>query len=229
MRPLTESIPKALVPVLGRPFVDWQLELLTAQGVDSVTYCVGYRSDLLRAHVGDGSRHGVSVTWVDEGEQLRGTAGALRLAYEEGALEDAFFVLYGDSYLPLDLRAVEAAWRKSGLPALMTVLRNDGRWDASNTIYADGAVMLYDKSRPEQRRPAMRWIDYGLSVFTRDVVASKIPTATKADLAALLRDLSVAGSLAGFEVRERFFEVGSPAGLRDLEDHLSRLDATPRQ
>jgi len=228
MRPLTESMPKALVPVLGRPFVDWQLELLTAQGVDRVTYCVGYRSAPLRAHVGDGSRHGVSVTWVDEGEHLRGTAGALRLAYEEGALEDAFFVLYGDSYLPLDMRAVEAAWRKSGLPALMTVLRNDDRWDASNTIYANETVVLYDKSRPEQQRSSMRWIDYGLSVVTDDLVATKIPTATKADLADLMRDLSVAGSLAGFEVPERFFEVGSPAGLKDLEDHLSRLDGTPR-
>ena len=228
MRPLTESIPKALVPVLGRPFVDWQLELLTAQGVDRVTYCVGYRSAPLRAHVGDGSRYGVSVTWVDEGEQLRGTAGALRLAHEEDALEDAFFVLYGDSYLPHDMAAVEAAWRKSGLPALMTVLRNDDHWDASNTIYADETVVLYDKSRPEQQRSAMRWIDYGLSIVTDDLVAAKIPTATRADLADLMRDLSVAGSLAGFEVRERFFEVGSPAGLRDLEDHLSRLDSTPR-
>jgi NDP-sugar pyrophosphorylase family protein len=228
MRPLTESIPKALVPVLGRPFVDWQLELLTDQGVDRVTYCVGYRSAPLRAHVGDGSRYGVSVTWVDEGEQLRGTAGALRLAYEEDALDDAFFVLYGDSYLPLDMRAVEAAWRKSGLPALMTVLRNDDRWDASNTIYADETVVLYDKSRPEQQRTAMRWIDYGLSVVTDDLVATMIPTATKADIAELMRDLSVAGSLAGFEVHERFFEVGSPAGLRDLEDHLSRSGGTPR-
>lgn len=229
MRPLTESIPKALVPVLGRPFVDWQLELLTDQGVDRVTYCVGYRSAPLRAHVGDGSRYGVSVTWVDEGEQLRGTAGALRLAYEEDALDDAFFVLYGDSYLPLDMRAVEAAWRKSGLPALMTVLRNDDRWDASNTIYADETIVLYDKSRPEQQRVAMRWIDYGLSVVTDDLVATMIPTATKADLAEFMRDLSVAGSLAGFEVRERFFEVGSPAGLGDLEDYLRRLKGTRRK
>jgi hypothetical protein len=75
----------------------------------------------------------------------------------------------------------------------------------------------------------MRWIDYGLSIFTHDLVATKIRTATKADLADLMRDLSVAGSLAGFEVRERFFEVGSPAGLGDLEDHLSRLDGTPRK
>jgi NDP-sugar pyrophosphorylase family protein len=104
------------------------------------------------------------------------------------------------------------------------VLRNDDRWDASNTIYADETVVLYDKSRPEKQRSAMRWIDYGLSVITDDLVATKIPSATKADLADLMRDLSGAGSLAGFEVRERFFEVGSPAGLRDLEDHLSRLD-----
>jgi NDP-sugar pyrophosphorylase family protein len=221
MRPLTETIPKALVPVLGKPFADWQLAHLAAQGVERVTCCIGYRGEMLRDHVGDGSRFGLKVSWIDEGEHLRGTGGALRLALDEGALDDAFLVLFGDSYLPIELSGVEQAWRRSAMPALMTVLRNEGRWDASNAIYANGRVVLYDKSRPEGRRPEMHWIDYGLSVLTRDVVERHIATGTVADLADVMRDLSVAGRLAGFEVDQRFYEVGSPEGVRDLENHLA--------
>src|SRR5579864_38731 len=220
MRPATEAIPKALIPVLGRPFADWQLEHLAAQGVQRVTYSVGYRGELLRAHVGDGSRFGLKVTWVDDGERLRGTGGALRVALDEGALEDAFFVLYGDSYLPVSMSDVEAAWRKSNQPALMTVLRNEGRWDASNAIYQDGRVTLYDKTRPAPMLTQMLWIDYGLSVLTREVIAARIESGSVADLAGVLKALSIEGRLAGLEVKNRFYEAGSPEGLRDLEAYL---------
>jgi NDP-sugar pyrophosphorylase family protein len=221
MRPATETIPKALIPVLGRPFADWQLEHLAAQGIERVTYSVGYRGDMLRAHVGDGSRFGLKVTWVDEGEHLLGTGGALRRALDEGALEDSFFVLYGDSYLPVEMSDVEAAWRASKQPALMTVLRNEERWDSSNAIYKDGLVTLYDKSRPPDRRSEMHWIDYGLSVLTRNVIATRIESRAVADLADVMKDLSLEGTLAGLEVTQRFYEAGSPAGLRELETYLS--------
>jgi NDP-sugar pyrophosphorylase family protein len=223
MRPMTETVPKALIPVAGKPFADWQLGYLAAQGVKRVTYCIGYRGDMLRDHVGDGARFGLDVSWVDEGSQLRGTGGALRLALDQGALDDAFFVLWGDAYLPIEVASVEDAWRRSGLPALMTVLRNEGRWDSSNVIYADGRVALYDKSRPEDRRSEMHWIDYGLSVLTREVVNERIESGAVADLANVMRDLSRAGLLAGFEVTQRFYEVGSPEGVRDLEAHLDSL------
>src|SRR5919197_6751225 len=84
MRPATEAIPKALVPVLGSPFADWQLRLLASRGVERVVYSVGYRGDMLRDHVGDGSCFGLQVAWVDEGDDLRGTGGALRLAPDSG-------------------------------------------------------------------------------------------------------------------------------------------------
>ena len=222
IRPLTETMPKALVPVLGRPFADWQLTQLAAQGIERVTCCVGYRGDMLRDHVGDGSRFGLSVKWIDEGARLRGTGGALRLALDQGALDGAFFVLWGDSYLPIEFSSVEDAWRRSAMPALMTVMRNEGRWAASNAIYADGRITLYDKMRPEERRSEMHWIDYGISVLTRDVVDRHIASESVADLAGVMRDLSLAGQLAGLEVTERFYEVGSPEGVRDLEGYLSK-------
>jgi NDP-sugar pyrophosphorylase family protein len=222
VRHLTEAIPKALVPVLGVPFADWQLQHLARQGIDRVVYSIGYRGESLRAHVGEGSRFGLRVSWVDEGTQLRGTGGALRLALEQGALEEAFFVLYGDSYLPTSMSEVERVWRQSGAPALMTVTRNEGRWDASNAVFAHGTVTLYDKGRPGEGRARMLWIDAGLSILTRRVIAERTEPGATADLAAILHDLSLAGQLAGVEAAERFYEAGSPSGLQDLESYLSR-------
>lgn len=227
MRPFTDSVPKALLPVRGVPFADWQLEQLARQGVERVVYSVGYLGWMLKEHVGDGSRFGLSVTWADEGDELRGTGGALRLALDRGALDQAFFVLYGDSYLPVDLREVERAWQSCHMPALMTVMRNEERWDASNVIYADGRVVLYDKSRPQNRIAEMRWIDYGLSILTSGVVARRIQPQTVSDLAVLYHDLSIEGSLAGFEVAERFYEIGTAGGLADLEAYLSERAEIP--
>jgi len=221
MRPLTETIPKAMVPVLGVPFTAWQLQHLAGQGVGRIVYSIGYRGAMLRDHVGDGSRFGAEVTWVDDGPRPRGTGGALRLALEQGAIDDAFFVLYGDSYPPVDVSRVERAWRASDAPALMTVMRNEGRWDASNVVFAGGRVTVYDKSRPEELRSEMRWIDCGLSVLTRAVIEERIEPGASVDLAETFRRLSLSGDLAGMEVAERFYEAGSPVGLRDLEAYLS--------
>jgi NDP-sugar pyrophosphorylase family protein len=218
MRPLTDRLPKALLPVLGRPFADWQLELLARQGIERVVCCAGHLGGLLRAHVGDGARFGLRVAWSDDGPRPLGTAGAIRLALDRGLLDEAFLVLYGDSYLPIDVAEVEAAWRRSAGPALMTVLRNEGRWDRSNCVYRDGRVVLYDKRAGE--RPELRWIDYGLSVLSRAAVAERVLSGCAADLADLLHELSVSGELAGLEVRQRFYEAGSPRGLRELEAFL---------
>jgi MurNAc alpha-1-phosphate uridylyltransferase len=214
MRPLTDTIPKALVPVAGRPFVEHQLEWLGAQGVRDVVSCLGYRGAQLREAVGDRARY------VDEGEELRGTAGALRLALDEGVLEESFLVLYGDSYLPVSLAPIWEAFRETGAPALMVVLRNENRWDASNARYEDRLVVEYDKANAG-RRPELQWIDYGLSALTGDLIAERVDPGEVADLADLQRDLSREGRLAGFEVSERFYEVGSPEGVADLERYLA--------
>ena len=142
MRPWTEAVPKALLPVAGRPFADWQLDWLAAGGVDRVVYSVGHLGEAIEDHVGDGRRWGVDVRYVKEGAVLRGTAGAIRLAADHGVLDDTFFVLYGDSYLCVDPRAVAAAFVAAGRPALMTVYHNRGSWDTSNVRYRDGVVEL---------------------------------------------------------------------------------------
>jgi NDP-sugar pyrophosphorylase family protein len=225
MRPLTEEIPKALIPAAGRPFIDHQLGWLGRHGVTHVVLSIGYRGDLLRAHVGDGSRFGLRVSYVDEGTELRGTAGALRLARDQGVLDDAFLVTYGDSFLPVDFAAVWNQFRASGQPAMMTVFRNEGRWDSSNVIFDGGRVVLYDKDHRTRPAADFAFIDYGLSALERRLVDSDIPALGKADLADLMHALSVQGALAGLEVFERFHEIGSSEGLEEFTRWIARLPA----
>ncbi len=220
MRPATEACPKAMLPVNGKPFVEYQLAWLAAEGFTHAVYCIGHLGAMIRDHVGEGLRWGIHVTYADEGEQKLGTGGALRFALDQGLLDEKFAVLYGDSFLRLPTGAMWNAFEESGLPALMTVLRNDGQWDASNAIYEPGRVALYDKHatpRPE----TMRYIDYGISILTREIIEQNVPSGKPADLAPLLNNLSREGKLAGFEAVERFYEIGSPEGLRDLEDFLA--------
>jgi NDP-sugar pyrophosphorylase family protein len=215
MRPLTDTCPKTLLPVRGRPFAHHQLHWLAAQGVSEVVYCIGHRGDLIRRYWAMEPCPVRSIRWVDEGERLRGTGGALRLAFEHSVLDESFLVIYGDSFLPVRFAPVWQAFEASHLPALMTVLRNEGRWDSSNAVYKDGRVVLYGKNQA----PGMSYIDYGLLAFTRQLFAGA--SSEVFDLAALLHQLSVDGQLAGYEVTERFYEVGSAAGLLELDRYLA--------
>ncbi|MEO6785209.1 MAG: nucleotidyltransferase family protein [Chthoniobacteraceae bacterium] len=215
LRPITEKIPKALVDVAGEPFLAHQLRLLHSHGIRRAVLCVGYLGEMIERDFGT-SAFGVELKYSFDGPVLLGTGGALRLALP--LLGDAFFVLYGDSYLPVDYAAVADAWRASGKDALMTVFRNEGAFDTSNVEFSDGNLLRYDKC---DRTPAMRHIDYGLSVFKASVFADRA-RGEKFDLSDVQRDLVAQGRMAGYEVRERFYEVGSHAGLAELSELLSK-------
>jgi len=220
MAPYTDILPKALLPVAGRPFADWQLTWLAHQGVDEVVYSIGHLGDQIRRHVAAGERWGLNVRYVDEGSHLRGTGGALRQALDESALAEQFLVLYGDSYLCVDVGSVWDAFIAKERAALMSVYRNDGQWERSNVVYFDGMVARYEKgltTTPSE----MRYVDYGLSVFKRSTVERWMPHANVVDLADTFTALSAAGELAGYEAEGRFYEIGSPEGLRELEALLA--------
>ena len=219
MWPRARTVPKTLLPVAGRPFAHWQLDWLATSGVTSVVYAIGHLGEQVRAFVGDGSSWGLRVAYADEGERLRGTAGALRLALDEGLLDDRFLVLYGDSWLQVEPGAVLDAQARSGLPALMTVFANDGRWDSSNAVVSGDRVTTYDKA-VDPRPAEMRWIDYGLSALSRSVVEGLVAD-EPADLAPVFTELARTGRLAAYEVHDRFYEIGSPDGLAELEARLT--------
>jgi NDP-sugar pyrophosphorylase family protein len=205
-----------MVPAAGRPFLEHVLGRLARHGVTEVVICRGYRGEVIERGLGDGSRFGLAIAYSDEGPEPIGTAGALRLALP--LLGERFLVMYGDTYLRVDYGAVAAAHARSGRAALMTVLRNRGRWGTSNVDYARGRVRAYDNRTPP---PRAEWIDYGLLSMTPAALAGGEPALTE-----VLRDLALRGELAGKAVRARFFEIGTPDALAETERYLtgSRAD-----
>ena len=215
LRPITEKIPKALIPVAGKPFLAHQLELLRSRGIRRVVLCVGYLGETIQRQFGDGRAFGLKLDYAFDGPKLLGTGGAIKNALPLLGME--FFVLYGDSYLPIQYRPVAEFFRRSGKPGCMTVYRNEGRYDTSNVVFRDGSVVAYDK---KNRLPEMRHIDYGLSLF-QATVFNAYPADKPFDLAEVMGKLVQEKQLVGYEVRERFYEIGSPAGLAELEALLN--------
>jgi NDP-sugar pyrophosphorylase family protein len=215
LEPITRTIPKALIEVAGKPFIYRQLDYLFRQGVTRVVACVGHLGEQIESAVGDGRAFGLALQYSYDGPVLLGTGGALRRALP--LLGERFFALYGDSYLPCDFRAVQQAFLKSGKPALMTVLHNEDQWDKSNVSLRDGRIVEYNKSAP---RPEMTYIDYGLGILTAGALES-YPKDRAFDLSDVYHELSLAGRLAGFEVTERFYEIGSSQGLKETEAYFS--------
>lgn len=207
-------VPKPLLEVAGEPFLLHQLRLLAAHGAHEVVMCVGYRGEMIAERIGS-ERFGVRITYSHDDPGLNGTLGAIRKALP--LLGERFLILYGDTYLRIDYAAVARAWRGSGLPALMTVLRNDGCWDTSNVLYEDGRVIAYDKHAPT---PAMRWIDYGLGGLQARALGAI--SEDEYDLAALYELLARRGELCGVVAEERFYEIGTPTALAETEVFLSR-------
>jgi N-acetyl-alpha-D-muramate 1-phosphate uridylyltransferase len=214
LHPITENIPKALVEVAGRPFILWQLDYLRLQGVTRVVLCVGFLGDRIRAVVGNGSVCGLAVTYSQDWPELKGTGGALRRALP--LLDSQFLVLYGDSYLPIDFAAVEREFLDSGKPALMTVQRNADKGDKSNVLFRGHVIVEYNKKVPT---PDMRHIDYGLGAISAQILVDE-DTTEPFDLADIYHRLSLSGQLAGYEVQERFYEIGSHQGLADAAEYF---------
>lgn len=209
MRPLTETVPKAMLAVAGEPFIAHQLRLFRREGVGRVVLLLGHLGEQVRDFVGDGGRFGLQVDYAFDGPVLLGTGGALKAALP--LLGDRFLVMYGDSYLDIAFAPVVAAYAP---PALMTVYRNDGRHDTSNVVLEDGRIRLYSK---RERLPEMRHIDYGLGLVSAEALAGRDGAF---DLAEVYESLSRAGRLAGHEVATRFYEIGSPDGLAETDAYL---------
>ncbi|HEY0965817.1 MAG TPA: nucleotidyltransferase family protein [Opitutaceae bacterium] len=211
LRPITEKIPKLLVEVAGEPFFSHQIRLLKKQGLTRVVLCVGYLGEMIVEQYGDGSKWGMSIEYSFDGPTLLGTGGALIRALPK--LGDAFYILYGDSYLPIDYLRVGQSFLDSGKQGLMTVFENHGRYDASNVWFADGRIKVYDK---KNKVPDMHHIDYGLGLL-RASAFKGWPTDKPVDLAEVYQQLVARNELAGYEIGERFYEIGSHEGLAELD------------
>jgi NDP-sugar pyrophosphorylase family protein len=199
LRPITEKVPKLLVEVAGEPFFSHQIRLLRAAGLTRLVLCVGYLGEKIVELYGDGSKWGVKIDYSFDGPKLLGTGGALIASLPK--LGEAFYVLYGDSYLPVDYQA-----------------ENHGRYDTSNVWFENGAIKVYDK---KSRLPQMHHIDYGLGVF-RATAFDGFPRDAVVDLAEVQKVLVGAHQLAGYEIKQRFYEIGSHEGLKELDELLAK-------
>lgn len=217
LRPITTTIPKSMVPVADKPFIAHQVENLVGQGITEIVVCSGYLGEQIAAFLGDGSQFGCHVEYSFDGEKLLGTGGALQKALP--LLGKEFLVMYGDSYLAAPIVPVWNEFLRSGKPALMTVFWNGNQWDKSNIEFRDGSIVNYDKVAPTA---AMEYIDYGLGCIRAGVFESW-PKDTAFDLAAVYQDLVKKQQLAGYEVKERFYEIGSPAGLTETDALLRQI------
>ena len=216
MRPMTTSIAKSMLPVAGLPFIGHQLRMLAAQQVTRVVICCGHLEDQIREFVGDGSAFGCAVRYSADGAQPLGTGGALRRALP--LLGDRFLVMYGDSFLPVAIAPIWHFFLDTGKRAVMTVFRNDDQWDTSNVEFCDGAIVSYSK---QARTPRMQYIDYGLNCMSASALALW-PEGRRFDLAEVMATLVEQQELGGYEVGERFYEIGSPAGFAEADAWLRR-------
>jgi NDP-sugar pyrophosphorylase family protein len=215
LRPITTTIPKAMIEVAARPFIDHQLLLLRRNGIRRVVLCLGYLGEQIEEHLG-ADAFGMELRYSHDGDRLLGTGGALRRALP--LLGEAFWVLYGDSYLDFDYAAAFRGFAASGALGLMTVLRNEGRWDRSNVVFHDGRLVCYSK---RALMPQMQHIDYGAALLRREAVL-RLPAEEPSDLADLYGELVAEGSMIGYEVTQRFYEIGSYQGLAETEAYLLR-------
>ena len=213
MWPLTKTIPKAMLPVAGEPFIAHQLRLFRREGIERVVLCLGHLGAPIEEFVADGARFGLTVAYSHDGVRRLGTGGAVHKALP--LLGDEFLLIYGDSYLDVAFGPIVEAFRRQGLPALMTILHNQGRWDTSNVELVDRRIAKYAKEPTVQ----MSHIDFGLAVLTRAVFA-EVPAGVAFDLSALYQRLVRQRKLAAYEVMQRFYEIGSPSGLKETEAYL---------
>lgn len=220
LRPITERIPKVLVELAGKPFAVHQIELLRNHGITHIVFCLGHMGEKVKAALEDGSIWGVHLSYVFDGPVLLGTGGALRKGLS--LLGKAFFVMYGDSYLECDYTGIEQAFWANGKPGLMTIYRNNDQWDRSNVLFHQGRILRYDK---KHHTPDMQHIDYGLGVLRAEALEI-YPEGQPLDLADVYKDLINRDQLVGYEVPQRFFEIGSPSGLEETQRYLSQKEIT---
>jgi N-acetyl-alpha-D-muramate 1-phosphate uridylyltransferase len=215
LRPVTETIPKSMLEVAGKPFISHQLELIKKNGISKVIICASYLGEQIREYAGDGNSYGLNVEYSFDGEKLLGTGGAIKKALS--LVNESFFVMYGDSYLDTDFKIISEYFFRKNKSGLMTVFKNEGKWDKSNIEFTNGEIIKYDKKNLEEK---MKYIDYGLGILTHKAFED-FENETEFDLELVYKNLLNKNELPGFEIKERFYEIGSFKGLEETEKYLS--------
>ncbi len=212
---LSKDKPKSMIEILGKPFVQYQLEILSDAGIRDIVFCIGHLGQQIEQFVGDGSRFNLNVNYSFDGEVLLGTGGALKKA--EILLQDTFLIMWGDSYLMLDYQDIEHEYRRRKLPAMMVVYKNDNERDRSNVILSGDIVAKYDKWNPP---PETDYIDNGLTVCSKSLLPL-IPSGEPYAIERLFAKLASESKLGAYITAQRFYEIGSLNGIAEFEQMLN--------
>ena len=218
VRPITNNIPKSLIEINGKPFINWQLKYLSSQGIKKVILSIGYLGEKIENYVGNGEKYDLEVKYSYDGKDLLGTGGAIKKAFP--LLEKNFFVLYGDVFLPIEYLKIENFFYQNKEKPLITIFKNDNRWDRSNIIYEKNRIIEYNKFT---NKTNMKYIDYGLSILNKEIFGL-YKEVNKFDLSKMMHFLSINDNLNGFIVDKRFYEIGSYDGIKETEIFLSNLN-----
>ena len=216
--PITKTIPKALIKVSGQPFISHQLTYLHQQGIKKVILCIGNLGEILKSYVGDGSRFGLKILYSSDENKLLGTGGAIKKALS--ILDNEFFILYGDTFLPINFNSIGKAYLSCNKLCLMTVIKNDNKWDRSNVFFKNSRLVEYNKQNPSNK---MRYIDYGLSVVSANIF-DEYSNDSFFDLSSVYESLSTRNQIEGFKVYKRFYEIGTPSSIKETEEYFSSLN-----
>lgn len=211
------DIPKALIPINSKPFIEYQLKLLAREGVTEVILCLGHLSKKIETYLINAETFGIDITYSYDGDKLLGTGGAILKASKN--LRGPFAVLYGDSYLDTNFSPIKRAFLDAEKPGLMTVFKNNNQWDTSNILYTEGQILKYKKGKGNSKLEC-EYIDYGLTIFDYKALDHFIERKSF-DLSEVFVDLITNKQLAAYEVKDRFYEIGSSSGLQTLTVHLS--------
>lgn len=211
---LAEHLPKSLIEICGKPFIEWQLKLLVSHGVKRIIYCTGHMSDKIKERISQCNIYDLEIDFSEDGKSLLGTGGAIRNALE--FLPEEFIVLYGDSYLEMDYKKFCADFNDPEISALMSVYKNSNKLDRSNILLKNGIIEKYQKFNS---LPEMEYIDYGATIYRRSCF-QEFSKGKPFDLADLIQKLVKSRQISGFEVEKRFYEVGSLRGIEDFVTYI---------
>jgi NDP-sugar pyrophosphorylase family protein len=214
--PLTKEIPKSLIQIQGKPFLQYQLDFLKRGGIRDIVVCVGYLGEQIEEYFGDGRKFNLNIEYSYDGANLLGTAGALKNA--ERLFENEFFIMYGDSYLFLDFSAIVSHFRRFDKLGLMVVYKNYDQYDTSNVAIGDNLVKKYSKKR---KTKDMVYIDYGASVLRKKAL-ELVPSGRVYSLEKLFSQMIKQEELLCYETKQRFYQIGSPEGLEEFQKYISQ-------
>jgi N-acetyl-alpha-D-muramate 1-phosphate uridylyltransferase len=214
--PLTKDLPKPMVPVNGKPFLEYEINLLKNNGISDFVFCVGYLGRVIQGYFGDGEELGVRIRYSFDGEKPLGVIGALKSA--EPLLEESFFMTYADCYLRADYENAMRKFRNSGRLGLMFVYENRDKYGKSDVEVKDGYVVNYDK---KNNTPNMTFINYGATALRKkslDLVPGDQEFGEEEFFGRLIKDRE----LLAHVVTERFYEIGTKESLKEFQEFISK-------